>query len=190
MGSFYTSHTVRGPSQQTLLAHMNQRRAFVSREEGGNVTVLDEATECQDPQVLGALGQSLSACFACPVLAVLNHDDSFLYLELYENGEKTDQYNSDPAAFSDEDGDEDGFGVPEGGDAARLCAAFGAADVAAVAQVEAVLRDASFMLAVERHERLAEALGLPAFSVGLGFTYAEADDGVPENCFLPSAGVA
>ncbi|NHZ98399.1 hypothetical protein [Massilia sp. CCM 8734] len=185
MGSFYTSHTLRGPSQQAVLAHMNERRAFVSREEDGNLTVLDEASECQDPQVLGALAQSLSAFFACPVLALLNHDDNFLYLELYENGAKTDQYNSNPAAFSEDD--EDGFGVPQGGDAARLCAAFGAADVGAV---EAVLRDESFMMAVERHERLAEALGLPAFSVGLGFTYAEANDGVPENCFVPSAAAA
>lgn len=185
MGSFYTSHTLRGPSQQAVLAHMSERRAFVSRQEDGNLTVLDEATECQDPQVLGALAQSLSAFFTCPVLAVLNHDDNFLYLELYENGARTDEYNSNPAAFSEDD--EDGFGVPQGGDAARLCAAFGAADVAAV---EAVLRDESFMMAVERHERLAEALGLPAFSVGLGYTYAEADDGVPENCFTPSAAAA
>lgn len=187
MGSFYTSHTLRGPSQQAVLAHLDQqeRRAFVSREEGGNITVLDEATECQDPQVLGDVAQRLSAFFSCPVLAVLNHDDSFLYLELFENGEKTDQYNSNPAAFSEDD--EEGFGVPQGGNGARLCAAFGAADPAAV---DAVLRDESFMMAVERHERLAEALGLPAFSVGLGFTYAEADDGVPENCFVPSAAAA
>lgn len=185
MGCFYTSHTVRGPSQQAVLAWLGERRAFVSREEGGNLVVLDEAAECQDPQVLGALAQRLSAYFACPVLGLLNQSDNFLYLELYENGVKTDQYHSNPAALSEDD--EEGFGIPQGGDAARLCAAFGAADAGAV---DAVLRDASFMLAVERHELLADALALPAFSVGLGFNYVEADKRVPENCFVPSAGAA
>jgi hypothetical protein len=45
-----------------------------------------------------------------------------------------------------------------------------------------VLRASSpddYVFAVERHSDLAEALGLPAFSVGLGYNYIQEDD-LPE----------
>ncbi len=176
MGSFYTSHTVRGPSQQQIVDWLGARPAFVSAAENHNVTVLDAACESQDMQALVELGSALSAHFACPVLALLNHDDDLLCLALFEAGREVDQYNSNPGMF-DENGDgeydaADGMPAPQGGDAVRLAAAFGVEGAA----VESALRGDGFVMAVERHQALAAALGLPAAAVGMGYEYADAGD--------------
>jgi len=169
MGSFYTSHTIRGPSQKQLLEWLADRSAYVSTTDRSVTTVLDEECESQDGESLASLAQQLSEHFKCAVLAVLNHDDDILYFELYENGEKTDEYNSSPAYFGEEVED-DG---PAGGNASRLAAAFGASNQESV---EAVLRKSDYVFATERHRDLFAALGLPAASVGLGFSYVEAGD--------------
>lgn len=166
MGSFYSSHVLRGPSQAQVLKWLGDRPAFVSQTVAGNTVVLDAACESQDGRALAALASGMSAHFGCAVLALLNHDDDILYFELYENGRKIDEYNSMPGYF----GDGDPEAGPAGGDAARLAAIFGAANSA---QVEDVLRKRDYAFAVERHMDLALALGLPAFSVGLGYTYAK-----------------
>lgn len=171
MGSFYTSHTLRGPSQAEVLARLKGRPSYVSTSERSFTTVLDEACESQDGEELAALGASLSEHFKCPVLALLNHDDDILYFELYENGEKSDEYNSNPAYFGEAEDDR-----PSGGNAALLAAAFGASDAGLV---ETVLRSSEYIFATERHKDLATALGIPAFAVGIGYTYAEAGDPPP-----------
>jgi hypothetical protein len=181
MGSFYTSHTVHGPAQAQILDWLQDRPAYVSSTTDNAITiVLDEASESQDPAELAGLASGLSARFNCPVLALLNHDDDVLYFELYENGKKTDQYNSTPDFMGeepdeDEAGDEaggDGRTPPSGGDATRLAAAFGG-DAAAV---EAALRGTGFVLQVERHKALATALNIPGFAIGIGYHYAAAKD--------------
>lgn len=170
MGSFYTNVTLRGPAQEEVLAHLADRPAYVSRTSGGFTVVLDEASEMQDLDDLLGVTASLSARFDCPALAALNHDDSVLYLSLFEHGEQVDQYNSCPE-FDDEDGDGDSSG-PAGGDAARWVAAFGG-DAGAL---EHALRDTAFVMATERHAAVVAALGMPAFAVGTGYNYVEADD--------------
>ncbi len=73
-------------------------------------------------------------------------------------------YNSNPDAFEEEPG------APpcQAGDSDKLCATLRpGADVAAV---EEILRG-EYVFGVERHERLAEILGLPSWSVGYGYTY-------------------
>jgi hypothetical protein len=173
LGSFYTSHTVRGPAQQQLLNWLGQRPALVSKTESGITVVLDAACEDQDGEKLSSLAAQLSSHFKCPVLAILNHDDDILYYELHENGEKTDEYNSNPAYFDDSaESDE-----PSGGDAHRLCSVFGASDPA---KVDAILRDSEYVFAMERHLALAQALGLPLHSVGLGYNYAS-EGNLPPN---------
>lgn len=184
MGSFYTSHTLRGPSQAEVLSFLKDRSALVSRAEGGFVTVLDEACEEQDGEVLSEVARSLSSKFQCPVLAVLNHDDDVLYFELYENGTKTDEYNSTPSYF-DEEVEDSG---PSGGDAERLATAFGGKDLS---KIEEVLRNEEYVFAHERHHDLAELLGFPAFSVAIGYTYAAAGElppGTTENAYAHTEG--
>jgi hypothetical protein len=163
LGSFYTNHTVRGPSQKQLLEWLHDRPAFVSKSEGGLSVVLDAECEDQDGQVLADLASAISKEFSCHVLAVLNHDDDVLYFELYVNGDKIDEYNSSPAFF-DESAEAD---EPIGGNAQQLCNVFGAADPE---KVEVALRG-EYVFAYERHRDLAVALGLPMYCVGLGYNY-------------------
>lgn len=184
MGSFYTSHTLRGPSQAEVLGFLKTRSALVSRSENQCFTVLDEACESQDGEVLAELARQLSERFRCPVMALLNHDDDILYFELYEDGEKTDEYNSAPGYFDENAEDEH----PTGGNAKRLCEVFIGADPE---KVEAILRGNEYVFAVERHRDLAEALSLPACSVGIGYIYAAAGDlppGVPEGAYAHTGG--
>ncbi|MGZ5640025.1 MAG: hypothetical protein ACXWIT_25535 [Burkholderiales bacterium] len=175
MGSFYTSHTARGPSQQELLDWLGTRPALVSKTEAGATVVLDAACEGQDGETLSELAAQISSHFRCVVLAVLNHDDDILYFELHENGEKTDEYNSNPAYFDDHAESD----APRGGDADRLCSVFGASDDPD--KVNAVLRDTEFVFATERHDALAHALGLPLHSVGVGYSYVSEGDLPPGN---------
>lgn len=173
MGSFYTSHMVRGPSQAEVLAFLRGRPAYVSQSQNGVVTVLDQACESQNGAALSAVASGLSEHFRCAVLAVLNHDDDVLYFELYANGGKTDEYNSAPAYFDDEADDDE----PRGGDAARLAAAFGASDVE---RIEAVLRSAEYVFAFQRHLDLGEALCFPPCSIGIGYRGLAGGDLPPE----------
>lgn len=172
MGSFYTNHTVRGPSQSELLEWLRDRPAYVSKSERGLSVVLDAESEDQDGEVLAGLASEISGQLNCHVLAVLNHDDDVLYFELYENGEKIDEYNSSPAFFNESaESDE-----PTGGNAALLSTIFGASDQG---KVEAALRG-DYVFAFERHRDLALALGLPMYSVGLGYNYVSEGDLPPD----------
>jgi ATP phosphoribosyltransferase regulatory subunit HisZ len=117
-------------------------------------------------------------------LAVLNHDDDVLYFELYEQGAKTDEYNSTPSFF-DEEVEEAG---PSGGNAERLASAFGRGETD---KIEAVLRSEEYVFAHERHRELAELLGFPVCSVAVGYTYAAAGDlppGTTENVYAHTEG--
>lgn len=169
MGSFYTSLTVRGPDQQQLLDWL-ERPAFVSVTENGITSIFDEACDSQDLDELSALGERLSAHFGCPALSLMNHDDSVLLLMLHEGGTTTDRYISDPDYFG-EDGD-GSTSTPQGGDAARIAAAFGVPE----GPVAAALHQIDTVLAVQRHEALASALGWPDYSIAVGYTYLDAGE--------------
>jgi len=167
MGNFYTNYTIKGPRQHEVAAALAGRKAVVACGENGCVVVFDKQSDHQDEEEIAALAAQLSARFNCPVLAVMNHDDDILWYQLYESGKLTDEYDSSPGYF---DPDEE-FSAPAGGDAARLASAFGTKDVATV---EAVLRksdhdDDGYTFAVERHEDLVRALGLPEFAVGYSY---------------------
>jgi hypothetical protein len=96
--------------------------------------------------------------------AVLVHDSDIFWYQLFEDGKLSDQYNSAPDYWSDESESSD----PEGGDAARLCAAFRCGELAAV---ENILRtsEETYLDAMDRHADLARALNLPDYAVGYGF---------------------
>jgi hypothetical protein len=111
---------------------------------------------------------SLSARFECPALAVLNHDDDILWYRLYERGQLVDEYDSTPGYF------EGKASEPAGGNAARLCALMGSQNVEAVASVLHKAQGIEgYVFAVQRHGDLAHALGIPIFTVGLGYRYIE-----------------
>jgi uncharacterized protein (DUF433 family) len=175
MGNFYTNYTLKGPSQPAVATALAGRSAIVTPERDGCVVVFDEQSDDQDAAVITELASRLSRELRCPVLAVLNHDDDIFWYQLYLNGELADEYDSSSDYASLEPSG------PAGGDAEKLCTAFGSG---ALAEVESILRRSSFeeggyMFAVKRHADLARALGIPSFGVGAGFRYVT-DGELPE----------
>jgi hypothetical protein len=172
MGNFYTNYTLKGPSQQTVASAMAGRKAIVTTDYNGCVMVFDAQSDTQEAEVISDLASRLSHQFACPLLAILNHDDDILWFQLYESGKVTDEYDSTPGYF---DGGEEPA-TPTGGDAGRLCSIFGFGDPATV---ESILRkplfdEEGYAFAFERHADLVNALGLPDF--GVGNCYRSFDD--------------
>jgi hypothetical protein len=184
MGNFYTSYTLRGPGQQAVAGAMAGRSAIVTAAQAGCVVVFDEESDDQNQEIIAELASRLSGQFRCPVLVALNHDDDFLWYQLYLSGELVDEYNSAPGYFGTDDEDAAMTGS-EGGDAKTLCEAFGSN---AVKEVEGILRrspedDDNYTFAIERHMELATALGIPEFGAS-GFKQIHADalpEGLTEN---------
>lgn len=162
MGNFYTNYTLRGPSQKSVAQVLAGRNAIVTPVQDNCVVVFDEESDEQNGEVIAELASQLSGQLRCPLLAVLNHDDDILWYRLYLNGELVDEYDSTPGYF------EGGSAAdPEGGDAKKLCAAF---ESKAIHEVEKILRKPAiggdYTFAVERHEELIGALGIPSFAIG------------------------
>jgi len=169
MGNFYTNYTLRGPTQFAVAAALTGRTALVTPVHAGCVVVFDEPSEHQEAEGMAALVATLSRRFRCPVLGLINHDDDVLSFQLYQAGALEDEYDSCPNYF-DPDAEP---AAPAGGDAAKLCAAFGSENVA---EVEGILRrsgwdEDGYTFEVERHEDLMLALGLPLYGVGAGYHY-------------------
>jgi hypothetical protein len=190
MGNFYTNYTLRGPSQQSVATLLAGHSAIVTPVENGCVTIFDEESDEQNQEVIAAFASRLSGEFSCPVLAVLNHDDDIFWYQLYLNGELVDEYNSSPNYFSQSEEDEEAS-APSGGDAQKLCKAFGAN---AVAEVKKILRNTDdYTFAVERHGDLASALGIPSFGVGTSFrglSGGELPDELAENDLIRAKDLA
>jgi hypothetical protein len=165
VGNFYVNFTTRGPDQKAVANCLRsaKRTAFVGPTFDGLTVFFDEKSDTQDDMVIKDLGKRVSNDLDAPVLAVLNHDDDILAYWLFEAGELADEYNSCPGYFTD--GDE----TPAGGDAKKLCAAFGVSTKAK--QVDNVLRDEDYVFALERHEALAALLNHPWSYVCMGYRY-------------------
>jgi hypothetical protein len=182
MGNFYTNYTLRGPSQQAVAASLAGRAAFVTPAQNGCVVVFDEGSEAQNLEAIADLAARLSRELGCPVLAVLNHDDDILWYQLYLSGELADEYDSSPGYFDSSGEPAD----PAGGDARKLCNAFGAGNVGEVERVlrKSALDEDRYVFAVERHADLARALGISLFGVGTGYHYViegELPEGLDEH---------
>lgn len=176
MGNFYTNYTLRGPSQKQVAQVLAGRSAIITPQQNGCVVVFDEASDDQDQALISGLAGELSNTLSCPVLAVLNHDDDIFWYELHINGKLVDEYNSSPDYF-EATAEPQG---PSGGDAKKLCEAFGNKEFS---KVENVLRDKK-TFAVEQHSDLVQALGIPEFSIGCGYTYCvrgELPEGLEED---------
>ncbi len=167
MGGFYTNYTLRGPSQRAVAAALTGRRAFVSPPRNGCVVAYDETSDDQDQKRIAELAARLSGALACPVLAVLNHDDDILWYQLYRSAKLADEYDSSPGYFDPAAKPSS----PAGGDARQLCEAFSAGEVAAVDQIlqKPSCGDDGYTFAHERHADLVRALALPEFAVGIAY---------------------
>jgi hypothetical protein len=156
VGNFYVNYTTYGPDREAVAEFLRaaERTAFVSPTVEGTTMFFDAKSDRQNEQVIKDIGARASKDLSTPILAVINHDDDILFYLLFEAGQLVDEYNSCPGYF------EGGDVTPAGGDARRLCAAFGVAGKAE--QVDEVLRSEDYLFAFERNSDLAELLKHPS----------------------------
>ncbi len=168
MGNFYVNYTLRGPSQDAVAMALAGRNAMASPAYNGIVVAFDEDSDRQDLESIAQLASTLSGALACPVLAVVNHDDDILWCQLHANGTLVDEYDSSPGYF-DPSAEPS---APAGGDAVRLSAAFGTTDSGFLDQIlrKSSYDDDGYLFAIDRHRDLVRALGLPEVALGASFS--------------------
>lgn len=180
MGNWYTNVAVKHADAAEVLHTLAQlgRLAIVNPAENGWLTVFDEECDKFDLDLLESLALTLSNKHRCLALPCFNADDDILWLALYENGRRVSRYASSLQEF--EDANE--F-PPIANFATELCRAFEKPEQ--VKPVRGVLRrahgalgllrfiqiDVAYVVEIQRHLDLAKLLGLPAASVGLGYSY-------------------
>ena len=177
MGSFYVHFILHYNDADKAASALLHRSAFLIRTGTGNILIAEKEAESQSRSMTRSFTRNLSQKLHCPVLSIGNHDDDILWYYLAVNGRITDEYDSFPAYFNKTDNSS----PPSEGKAKVLCAAFGKRNAA---RVEEILRKSSdnddgYLFASDRHKDLAKALGIPAFSVGLGFNNI-LEDGLPD----------
>lgn len=176
MGNFYVNYTLRGPDQQAVAEALAGRSALVTPARHGCVVVYVEESDSQNKQIITDLGARLSRELRCPVLAILNHDDDILWYQLFLSGALADEYDSSSDYFTSTDSS-----GPIIDKARKLCAAFGARDVEAVATILRKSSDADdgYTFEVVRHGDLVRALESSTFAVGGGYRYVSSGN-LPE----------
>src|SRR4051794_15044541 len=117
MGLTYANATIKGLSQEAVAAYLTSRgrNAFVSPTINGLTVIYHD--DFDDDFEYAA---DFSRQFSCPALVVYEFDDDLLNYQLYDAGRLIDDYDSFPAYFDDSKDP-----APSGGDAQKLCAAFG-----------------------------------------------------------------
>lgn len=156
MGNFYTNVTLRTTERQAVIEYMRAqgRPCFVSPILRGFTTIYDRLCEEQDVRDLETLAADLSSQFRCSALAVLNHDDDVLWVGLARDGEWVTTYNSDQILS---------------GSAWSLAHEFRVLGLLPL--VWFLMRLPIVLFEIWRHGGLASALGVPSFTVGLGYKY-------------------
>lgn len=169
MGATYSNLTVRGPSHERVVAVMRAlgREAYVGPWEDGCTVVFDSLAE-ERPGEDETLAIELSQTLRCAALAVTVFDGDVVAYVLCRGGEVLDRYDSNPGYNA-------GYAAhPFGGDAALLCQVIGAPG-SIVPEVSRILRapprTEPYFDEEARHADLTDALGLPAYAVGLGYGY-------------------
>lgn len=166
--NFYSNITLPGRTQNEVLAYLNIHGdcAYVTPSIRGAIVIFHEDLSTQED-----LAARLSREFSCPALLVLGYGQRVLLYHLYEAGEQVDAYVSSP-----HDELETGDAPESNGNAAVLCAAFGAERNER--RVESILRKEgkdghAYAYAVNRHGELMRALGLPQIGAGASFELIE-----------------
>jgi len=185
MGLFYTNVILYKVQQQSIADFLSKqgRSAYVSPTRDDFTVVYDKETEDQDSRVLKKLGESLSRKFSCTALSSLVHDSDVYMYWLYSDGKFLDSYNSLPGYF-DSEVDKS---LPEGGDAEKLCNAFG--KLSAVSEIQKIFKlveqsnldeDAEeYLQGEDIHSELIKVLEMPSFGAFTGYYTIENSD-LPE----------
>jgi len=188
MGAFFVNTTVYGPAQGELAAALSDRSALVSPTVRRCTLILDEACDSQFQEEIISFSAVLSYRFRCPVFSVLVHDDDALFYWLHREGRLVDVYQSNPGVFAPPGMTLSGTA---GGNVEVLAESF---EVAVTPDLHAALgtpheHNSKYVCETLRHRDLVAALELPAFSVGLGYSYFKRGDapGVPTTEFILTA---
>jgi hypothetical protein len=159
----YANLTVFGPTDADVVARLRAvgTVAYVSPTHNRATVVYHEDLASQEP-----LAGDLSEHFGCPVLVVMTYATRVLLYALFENGRRTDAYQSESHADLG-----NGPDVPAG-NAERLADAFDRPGAAR--RVETILRKFAtegngYVYAANRHGDLCNALKLPTFAVNSSF---------------------
>ncbi len=174
MTSFYTTLAVCGSVAVSRLREGSFPSLpfayFVAVPEEGNFVVLFLEAIPDVPNV-GDYAAALisSALTEMPVvLAVVNREDT-LRLRFFRDGQPVDEYCTEPGLLIGEEL------PPSGGNARRLAELFALSDADQIAELQDVLSAPrlderyGFGKAKERHGEIAQLLGLPSASVGVGY---------------------
>ena len=190
MGNWYTNICISGAQQSDIIALLDElgRRTYVTPEAGGWIVLYDQECDKFDLNELESLALTISARLSCTAFASFNADDDMLWLGAYENGNLSTRYSSDQKHF--EDADE--FPSIENV-ATTLCRVFGKPEK--IRMVRRILKRprgilgllsvifrfrTAYVVEVQRHGDLAEALGFPSGSVGLGYEYVNRGETPPD----------
>jgi hypothetical protein len=164
MGNFYTNVSLPGVHRSIVADVLRELgRTAIVVQDGPHCVVYDRESDDQDASVLAALAEHLSIRLKSLAFAVLNHDDSILWFQLYRGDELVAEYANVPQAPRTR--------------VRALCETLGARSRF---RVWWTLKR-PYLFQVERHRRLTELLGLPSASVAAGFNYVsqgEIPDGI------------
>lgn len=176
MGKFYVNFSVKSTDQQKIAAVLRDagRVAIVSPPQVGYVVVYDEETDGQALASIVLIGSLLSQSLDGAVLGILNHDDRILRYWLFEKGAIVDAYDSRPDYFNkffldlnEEDDDE-----MKDVDKTQVSRPEKLKDCLKLnldlVKTKKILRN-KYSSETTRHQAFAAELGLPDWSVGVGY---------------------
>lgn len=173
MGNFYTNISLKGPSQNQILAVLRElgRTALVTPAVDHFTVVYDKECENQDIDLLASLNLTLTHHLQCAGCAALNHDDDVLWLSVFENGQPAGEYDSNTRFTQRKERATDAKRV-----AANLSRIFSPqSGIAGVTRVEQILARRrgwlGYRFEIDRHRDLLQALHLPLFALAAGYNY-------------------
>lgn len=166
MNDLYTQAILRAGRFGQIAGALKSWNALVFPPLPGGRLLCEKLSETTDLRIIGSMAQMLSRHLRTAALAVAGDAGSRFWCALFENGKVRFEHNQliGPRDW--------GTRSAEPGEVHELCRAFGKGD--ATAEVQALLADPRYERAIDRHAALVEALGLPAFSPGVGYARAAA----------------
>lgn len=159
MGNFYTNITVVGHGATACVKVLSDLRCEAYVVEVNNFCVVyDRECDEQNTEVLAALTEHLATRLDTVTLAVLNHDDDILWLQLYDRSDLV-------AEYANRNGPKTNIRA--------LCRTLGKSHDFWLVWW---LLCRPFLFQFSRHDRLVKHFGLPEAAVGSGYTYISHGD--------------
>lgn len=168
MGSFYVSICVSDLSASQLEHWLGQQpfASYFGPTENNWTCFVSQPLDTQDQETIDAFGFILTGKSERKAIAVLNHDDDILSVDIFEDGQRTGGFNSCPGYFKRDPSPEDlkpKLASPEA--FARIKPGL------TTDQVVDALTDDALGDPWDIHSALVGLLELPEYSIGMGFKY-------------------